>query len=109
LNKINADKQTFLNAFDKFWLLVGKEYCREKNFYYIENIKSLRRVNIIYESGIIVIALDKSISMGGSKWRNANESIKELIEYLRECHSDVKKIHICIIHFNHEAEVIYSD
>ena len=27
-----------------------------------------------HESMIIVIALDKSLSMGGSKWRNTNRS-----------------------------------
>ena len=37
----------------------------------------------MYEKTVIVIALDYSTSMGGSKWRNALRGAKELLEYLK--------------------------
>ena len=97
-----------MNAFDKFWLHIGEEYCRINSYNFIKKMKDMEESKQIHESGIIVIALDKSTSMAGSKWRNANNGTKQLIEFLKKYHSDVKKIHICIIHFNHHAEVIYS-
>jgi hypothetical protein len=63
------------------------------NFIITSNIPVLKmnemeENNQIHESGIIVIALDKSTSMGGSKWRNANKGTQSLIEYVRKHHSD---------------------
>ena len=61
-----------MEAYDKFWEYIGEEYCKRKNFNFIKKMKDMEENNQIHESGIIVIALDKSGSMGGSKWRNAN-------------------------------------
>ena len=46
--------------------------------------------------------------MGGSKWRNENKGTKTLVDYVRKHHSVPEKMHIVILHFNHEAESIYE-
>lgn len=97
-----------LNAFDKFWLHVGEEYCKINSYNFIKKMNEMEENNQIHESGIIVIALDKSTSMGGSKWRNANKGTQSLIEYVRKHHSDPQKMYIYIIHFNHGAEEVYK-
>jgi hypothetical protein len=42
----------------------------------------------MYEKTAIIIALDCSTSMGHLKWKSAQRGAKELIQYLKENHSN---------------------
>ena len=49
---------------------------------YINKINNIDENCQLHESSVIVIALDKSNSMGGSKWTNVRNGAKYLINFI---------------------------
>jgi hypothetical protein len=63
---------------------------KPNKYTYIEKNDDIEENRRIHDSGIIVIALDESGSMGLTKWRNAVNGSKRLIQYVKDHHSDQK-------------------
>jgi len=60
--------------FNDFWKKVGQHYCdnmKPTKYEFIEKNDDIEENRRLHESGVIVIAIDESGSMGGMKWRNA--------------------------------------
>ncbi len=62
----------------------------------------------MYEKTLIVIMLDESGSMSGSRWRNSVNGSKDLIKFLKENHHNHKDVSIIIIFFDDVFRVMHD-
>jgi uncharacterized protein YegL len=71
-------------------------------------MKDMEEIKQIHESGIIVIAIDRSDSMGNDGWTKANNGAQSLINHVIKHHSDPSKMTVVILHFNSKAHFIHE-
>jgi len=62
----------------------------------------------MYEKTLIVILLDESGSMSGSRWRNSVNGSKDLIKFLKENHHNHQDVSIIIIFFDDAFRVMHD-
>ena len=58
--------------FQLFWETVGEEYCKDRGLKYDDKNQQIDQVVSVYQTktGLIIIALDESSSMGGNPWND---------------------------------------
>ena len=61
------------------------------------------------DPGLVIIALDESDSMRGSRWANVVNGAKALIEFIKNDHKNHEDLKLVIIFFSKEARLIYED
>ena len=60
----------------------GQEFCKSKNYEYIDYEDNQNLITKMYEKTLVIIILDESGSMSGSRWKNSVNGSKDLIKYL---------------------------
>ena len=58
---------------------------------------SITAENPMRESAVVVMCIDMSSSMSGSKWNNIVVGAKQLIDYIRKHHIDMRIVQLVII------------
>ena len=89
------------NTYRAFWEKAGQEFCKLNNYEYIDYEDNQNLITKMYEKTLIVIMLDESGSMSGSRWRNSVNGGKDLIKFLKENHHSHQEVNIIIIFFQY--------
>ena len=62
----------------------------------------------MHDSAVVVICIDMSGSMSGSRWNNAVKGAKQLIDHIKKHHLDKGKVQLVIILFDDTSKVAYD-
>lgn len=62
----------------------------------------------MYEKTLIIIAIDESGSMSGTRWKNSVNGSKELIIFLRQNHSFHSDVNLIIIFFDDNFRIVHN-
>jgi len=54
----------------------------------------------MHDSAVVVICIDMSGSMSGSRWNNAVKGAKQLIEFIKNHHLDLDLVNLAVILFD---------
>ena len=62
----------------------------------------------MHDSAVVVICIDMSGSMSGSRWNNAVMGAKQLIDFIKKHHLDLEIVRLVIILFDDESKIVYD-